>query len=34
MKNMGYVMGEVKKKYPTANGKVVSEVVKAHIGKS
>lgn len=33
MKNMGYVMGEVKKKYPTANGKVVSEVVKAHIGK-
>lgn len=33
MKNMGYIMGEVKKKYPTANGKVVSDVVKAHIGK-
>jgi len=32
MKNMGAIIGEVKKKYPTADGKIVSDVVKAHIG--
>jgi uncharacterized protein YqeY len=31
MKNMGAIMADVKKKYPTANGKIVSDVVKAHI---
>jgi uncharacterized protein YqeY len=32
MKNMGAIIGEVKKKYPTADGKIVSDVVKSHIG--
>lgn len=32
MKNMGAIMSEVKKKYFTADGKIVSDIVKAHIG--
>jgi uncharacterized protein YqeY len=31
LKNIGAIMAEVKKKYPTANGKIVSDIVKAHI---
>jgi len=34
MKNMNVIMTEVKKKFPTANGKIISEVVKAHVGKA
>ena len=30
MKDMKNILAEVQKKYPTANGKIVSQVVKAH----
>ena len=34
MKDMGMILGKVKEKYPTASGKVVSEVVKNEVDKN